>query len=441
VRKKGMFLAILLILLLLVLSGCIGNLFNQPLYDIKSSISNGETLPPKSVITVGLEKNGALIDSLVKVYNKDGVVYYEATTTKLEHVIVANDEGEYEVEISDPEVDVKKTLKFNVTALEREVYLDGGTIYYDYLSEDVLAPATDLWVRFYKYSEKTLDNGEKVSERLRLNLIDVDEDGIYDKWEELPNASSNEQGWYYIPNHFSLYNTVWDFYYFEYRENLINLVYKGVEGYYAGYILTFYFANVGFELNTMYARYVDTNDSSAYTYGQFMLHERYDSDSKPLFELSSDKINVAPGDTLKVYVKAENVADFAKLYDVRYMQFALNHSTMLLLDSVEFPEFMDGLSEVSAYNNNDTSVVLYKGFFDEEDETESATDTIAVLNFTLSDDATGDLSIALAYEGWWNTYEDYPDLPNPIIKDKNNSNVDGFVFDHGPLVVTVGGEE
>jgi len=171
---------VLLALLLLVLSGCIGDLFSNPLYDIKSSISNGETLPPKSVITVGLEKNRVLIDSLVKVY-KDEIVCYESTITNLEHVVIASDEGKYKVKISDPKTDVKKTLEFKVNALEREVYLDGGTIYYDYLTEDALTLATDLWIRFYKYFEKTLDNGEKVSERLRLNLIDVDEDGIYDK--------------------------------------------------------------------------------------------------------------------------------------------------------------------------------------------------------------------------------------------------------------------
>lgn len=438
---RKLWVSILGLVLLLALSGCIGNMLESHDYSIKSSVGELESLPPKSVVEVGLLKDGKPESSLVKVY-LDGELYFEATQTKLTHVFAAKDEGNYKVEVILPDSDVKKELSFKVSALEREVYLDGGRIYYDYLSEELLSPATNLYIRFYKLYEKVMDNGEVVLERRRLNLLDTDGNNIYDTWKILPaTATSSDQLWYNIPNPYNLYDTVWQLSYIEYNDEKINLKYTGISGTFAGNTLKVTFAEVGFELNNWYSRYVSTTDFSKVIYDQFMIHERYDSDSKPVFKIVPEKKTVSPGQSLKIFVKAENVADFAKIYDVRYMQFALNHSTMLVLDSVEFPEFMDGLKETGAYNKNDSSVVLYKAFFDKEDESENATSTIAVLNFTVTNDATGELSASLVYEGWWSAYSNYPDLPNPLIKDKNNSNVDGFVFDHTPVVITVGGEE
>ncbi|ABR31166.1 hypothetical protein SU69_06670 [Thermosipho melanesiensis] len=427
-------------LLLVVLSGCIGNFFKTYDYKVKTNIGEGEVLPPKSIVSFELLKDGKPISSLIKVY-KDSQLDYEATKLALKHDFIAEDEGKYKVEVYDQDNELRKVLNFSVTALEREIYIDGGIIYYDKLSEEILSPATTLWLRFYKYTEKTLDDGTKSPERARLKLVDPDSDGIYDSWEELPAASSTEQGWIVIQNPLNMYNTTWEVSYIEYRENSIKVVYSGVSGDYKGYSLTSTISKVGFELNKRYARYVMNNDGSKHLYGQFMIHERYNSDNKPEFRVSVDKSSANPGQEVKVFVNAEHVADFAKLYDVRYMQFALKHSTMLVLDSVELPEFMDGLKETGTYLNNDNSVVIYKGYFDEEDETANATSTIAILTFKLSEDATGALSVNLVYEGWWDSYGNYPDLPNPIIKDKNNSNVDGFVFDHNPVIITVGGEE
>lgn len=173
-------------------------------------------------------------------------------------------------------------------------------------------------------------------------------------------------------------------------------------------------------------------------YKGFMLRERYDSDSKPVFSIEATPTSVSTGATFTVKVVGKNVADFAKLYDTRYMQLSLWKDSGITLESVDFSDFMDGFADVSAYNVNDNSVTLYKGFTVDKDEPEEASDVFAVLTFKVNDDFDGsEISLGLAYEGWWTGYGDYVDLPNPIFRDKDNKALDGFVIDYVPVTVSV----
>lgn len=417
--------------IVVITAGCVSV---QHEYDLVSNIKDGESLPPKSIVEVKLQDalTGEYVESALKVVKDDETVLED---TGVEHVFVADEEGFYTVSVSSVDGKSTKTLTFKVSALEREVYLDGGTIYYDYNIPAMSESDDLLYMRFCMYEEEPVseESDEVYSERKRLNLLDTDGDGVYDQWEVLPAASSTEQQWCAVDYAFEAYDTTWTLYFIEYREDQIMLWYLGITGPYKGYLMNSEFAEVGFELNRRYSRYLWNYSSDEYTYQQFILHERYNSDTKPEFYLEASTNTIALGDEVKVYVRADNVADFAKLYDVRYAQITVKHSDNLELSDVSFGNFMEGLKDVGNYNSNETSVVLYRAFLNGEDETADPTTTFAVLTFRVTEDATEDASVELVYEGWWDTYGDYPDLPNPIFKDSNNSNVDGFVLNHEPV--------
>ncbi|WP_175421150.1 cohesin domain-containing protein [Marinitoga sp. 1135] len=318
--------------------------------------------------------------------------------------------------------------------------------YIEKIPAEISKQATDILLKFFKYSEEDIDNTtETISERSKLNLIDIDKDGIYDQWKEV--STYTEHDWIQIPYKLFEYETLWIVDKIVYKEDAIFIKYAGAAGKYAGYGIDIPLATVGFDLNTYYSVYMLTVNYKAKDYRQFILEERYDSDTKPVFKLKSDASKVATGSEFKVTINATNVAEFAKSNDVRYMQLAVKYSKYLTLENVEFPDFIDsdnGYADFSAYKVSDsaTSVILYKGFTLDTDETEPASENFAVLTFKVSNDATGTLKINLAYEGYLDDYDTYIDVPNPIFKDKDNVNVDGFIVDHTDLSVTVsGGDE
>ena len=57
--------------------------------------------------------------------------------------------------------------------------------------------------------------------------------------------------------------------------------------------------------------------------GLCLTGERYDSDEKPVISLSTPDGDIGPGDSFTVSVLTENVASFADLYDVRYIQLSV----------------------------------------------------------------------------------------------------------------------
>ena len=432
VKKFLMFF--LAIVGIFLISACVGKPVTE--YELVSNITNGQTLPPKAMIQVSLKnaKTGKEVNSTLKV-SKDGKDILN--TSGIKHDFAAENEGTYVVTVTPSgETSGSKTLTFKVTALERELYTDGGTIMYDYIPADILAKQEDIYIRFYKYEDvKIPGTTETYSERKRLNLLDTNEDHIYDTWETLPSTDSEHHEWYVLPYNIYIqtYDTTITTYFIEYGEDHITPWYLGTSGRYRNYLFTIDFAEVGFKLNQMYARYVEPESGNPYSLDQFTLHERYNSDTKPVFHINSSTNTANVGDKVTVYVQAENVADFAKLYDVRYMQLAVKHSKELELSSVKFDNFMQGVKDVGTYKKNDESVVLYKAFLTGSDETQDATTTFATLEFTVKE-ATP-TSVELVYEGWWDTYSDYPDKPNPVFKDTSNSNVDGFIIDHQPIEI------
>ncbi len=410
-----------------------------PEYGLVSNIADGQTLPPKAMIQVSLKdvKTGKEVSSTLKV-SKDGKEILN--TSGVKHNFAAEDEGTYVVTVVPKDGSSgSKTLTFKVTALEREVYLDGGPILYDYIPADILAKAEDILIRFYKYEDVTIPGTtETYSERKRLNLVDKNEDGLYDAWETLPATDSLNHQWNEVLYSFPYGNSIFTIYFFEYAEDHITAWYLGTSGTFTGYLFPMDFAEVGFDLNRNYARYVQANTSdSPYSLDQFTLHERYNSNTKPVFYLTASTDTVNTGDKVTVYVQAENVADFAKLYDVRYMQLSIKHSKELELSSVKFSNFMQDLKDIGTYKKNDESIVLYKAFLTGSDETQPATTTFATLEFTVKE-ATP-TSVQLVYEGWWDTYSNYPDKPNPVFKDTSNSNVDGFIIDNQPIEFVIPG--
>ena len=411
---------------ILFISACVTK--PAPEYELVTNVGNGSVLPPKAMVQVSLKdvKTGKEVASTLKV-SKDGKDILSESSTK--HSFVAEDEGSYKLLITPVgETSGSKTLTFKVTALEREVYLDGGPIVYDRIPADILAKAENILIRFYKYEDVTIPGTtETYSERKRLNLVDTNEDGVYDAWETLPATDSGNHQWYEIPYTVTSSGGTYVINFFEYTEDAIRVWYK--VGNRQAYLTL---ATVGFKLNQDYARYVEPAISqSPYSLDKFTLHERYSSDTKPVFYLTASTDTINAGDKVTVYVQAENVADFAKLYDVRYMQLSVKHSKELELSSVKFSNFMQDLKDIGTYKKNDESVVLYKAFLTGSDETQPATTTFATLEFTVKE-ATP-TSIQLVYEGWWDTYSDYPDKPNPVFKDTSNSNVDGFIIDHQPV--------
>jgi len=405
-----------------------------PEYELVTNVGNGSVLPPEAMIQVSLKdvKTGKEVSSTLKV-TKDGKDILSESSTK--HSFVAEDEGSYKLVITPVgETSGSKALTFKVAALEREVYLDGGPIVYDYIPADILAKEEDILIRFYKYEDVTIPGTtEAYSERKRLNLVDRNGDGLYDAWETLPATDSGNHKWYQVPYIVaSSYGRTYVINFFEYSEDAIRVWYK--VGTRQAYLTL---ATVGFKLNQDYARYVQPVSQSPSSLDKFRLHERYNSDTKPVFYLTASTDTINAGDKVTVYVQAENVADFAKLYDVRYMQLSVKHSKELELSSVKFNNFMQGLKDIGTYKKNDESIVLYKAFLTGSDETQPATTTFATLEFTVKE-ATP-TSVQLVYEGWWNTYGDYPDKPNPVFKDTSNSNVDGFIIDNQPIEFVIPG--
>ncbi|AEX85198.1 hypothetical protein Marpi_0768 [Marinitoga piezophila KA3] len=456
--KKYIGLFLILILSLFIFTGCLTKPDSEkldeevlPLYTIHSNIENGSTVIPNSVVVFKLtDNNNQIVESTLKLY-KDGKIIKEEKA--FEHFITVVDEGFYSVNLISSDSAVTKTFEFKVTNLEKEVYQDGGTWHIETFSSEFLyystIEPTTIHLRFYKYVEEKLEGtNEVISKQVRLNPIDTNNDKIYDNWNEIPleTAPATISFVSYIED--TETNTTWRADKLFLSEDNVKVYYLGIDGDYKGYYFTQTLVYKGFELNTYYRYYLYLGDdiykSPTKIDKQFILRERYNSDDKPVFSLKSDISEVATDSELKVTINAKNVADFAKLYDVRYMQLAVKYSKYLTLENVEFPEFMDGYADFSSYkiSSGATSVILYKGFTLDTDETEPASENFAVLTFKVSNDATGTLKINLAYEGYLDDYDTYIDVPNPIFKDKDNANVDGFIVDHTDLSVAVsGGDE
>ena len=82
---------------------------------------------------------------------------------------------------------------------------------------------------------------------------------MYDTWEEIPNDRPDLQTYVYLPGYLIDYDTLWVPYDLSMARNRYKATYAGVEGPYSGYVLYYKFAEVGFDLNTVYARWVEAH--------------------------------------------------------------------------------------------------------------------------------------------------------------------------------------
>ena len=442
--KKALFVSLLLVFLFFV-SGCF-KINNPPVVSLTGSVSEGQEIAPMTLVTFEWEVtdfDDTNVAAEFKLY-KNGAEVLSVTDGK-KAFYALDQEGKYVAEVVATDsmgAQTKKTISFKATNMKRELFQSGaGLMYFDY--SDLFEYIEDevFGMRFYKTASEEIVPAEEVTVRKRLNLLDTNEDGVYDTWEEIPNNRSDLHRYVYLPGYLEVYSTLWVPYGFEYGTDSIRVYYAGVEGPYSGYVLFYPLAEVGFELNTVYARWVEahvfgnTLNDYGEAYKAFALRERYDSDEKPIISLSTPDGDIGPGDSFTIVVMTENVSSFADLYDVRYIQLSLWNSKGLVLESVEFGNFMSGLKDVGTFKSSDEAVTLYKAFLNGADEAEAADDVFATLTFSVPEDYEGEIiAVGLAYEGYWDTYGFYPDLPNPAFRDVDNGSVDGFIVDHEPIV-------
>ncbi len=409
-----------------------------------SNIEDGQTLAPNSVIRLAWKDSNGAPAACNFVLSRNGVEVQRLSNVT-EVVLAVAEEGNY-VGVLSPvgSRSTSKRFSFKVTKLYEEMYQSSnGVVYVDSAKGLLSGAATDVDFKFYKYSSYVLPGtNETINERIRLNLVDTNSDGIYDAWTETTNAQQHP--WLTMPYELNAYSTVFHIKEFVYYENKIDVRFVGISGVYTGAVLTVHLATVGFELNVPHSRYFLSQDDAIDSYGMFMLRERYDSDTKPVIDLDLDAplTSGSRATTFKVKVTAENVANFAEIYDTKFMQLAVNFDDDLALTKVEFTNFFDGKKEVSAYkmNADNNAVILYKGIMEGEEQAAPLSTDFAILTFEVKplSEATS-ANINLVYEGYWDTYVTYPDLPNPTFKDSENRSVDGFVIDFNPLTVEWGG--
>ncbi|TYC03918.1 MAG: hypothetical protein FXF54_00605 [Kosmotoga sp.] len=444
---KKLLVGFLAVFLLFLVSGCF--LINKPpIISLTGSVLNGEEIAPKTLVTFQWEVTDVddkEIEVEFKLFKNGEEVLSVNNDTKATYAV--DEQGKYVAKViaSDSKNESESEIAFKATNFKRELYQSGaGLVYIDqndyftYIEDEVFG------IRFYKTASEEITESEDVTKRIRLNLLDTNQDGIYDTWEEIPNSRLDLHTYAYLPGSLVEYSTLWVPYAFEYSEDSIRAYYLGVDGPYTNYIFYYKLAEVGFELNTVYARWVDAtvfgNSLDAYgaAYRAFALRERYDSGEKPVFSVQTETTNVATGSSFTVDITAENVSNFADLYDVRYMQISLWHTENIVLEDVEFTNFMPKLDDVESHNVATSTVCLYKAFLNGADETEEQSDVFASLTFSVPEDfEVEEIEVGLAYEGYWDTYESYPDLPNPAFRDIDNKVVDGFIVDHNPAVISV----
>ncbi len=450
--KKVVFLAVLVLCAAFVFVSC-SKPAPAPFVPIVideslSSIEDGQVIAPNSVVRLAWTDSKGEAVACDFVLTRDGVeVQNDKNVTEV--IIVATEEGNYEgtLSVAGARAESKK-ISFKVNNLYRELYQSSnGVVYADDVNGLLTDVATDATIKFkfYKYDSYVLPGTDEViNDRKRMTLVDSNDDGIYDTWELYDSSNAASHTYVELPaqaNNLYGYGLDWNFSGYRYYEDKIIVLYKNFLG-----TLSMQIATVGFELNVPHTRIIDSTDGVLDgVYNMFMLRERYNSDSKPVFELEAPAPTAAGrGQTFEVKVSADNVADFAKVYDTKYMQLGVKFDDSLALTNVEFTNFFNGEREVASYKLNETNdaVMLYKAVLDGAESTNQAPSSdFAILTFEVKPitEATN-ANIELVYEGWWTSYTTYPDAPNAMWKDSENRNVDGFLVDFNPINVEFGGE-
>jgi hypothetical protein len=189
------------------------------------------------------------------------------------------------------------------------------------------------------------------------------------------------------------------------------------------------------ELGESYLIYIAGYDELGnwnYSYASFKLEERYDDDTKPEILVNPVAVTPATEDasgTLTVSVITPNVKEYiANLSQeyfapdntensyLMYLQTTLNHSEGLVVDSVEMPNYMEKMKDLSQYRVGESAVTFFKGFVAGLG-IEEAYDIIAEVTFKFGTELNGTKpQVGLGYDYY--------------IRDFNNRTIDGIVVDN-----------
>ncbi|WP_161847867.1 hypothetical protein [Athalassotoga saccharophila] len=297
-------------------------------------------------------------------------------------------------------------------------------------------PLGALLVRFYMYGP--LGTGI----RYRLNI------SPNGQWVVLP-ATSTAQQWYLIPHP----NT-----------NTDMIISATGPGSLQVYDMSGNAYNVpAFQLGQTYAigmlpvNWLGTQGSFAIA--PFVLSERYGLSNMPQMYVGYNTTSVATGGSFVASVYAPNLTAYASgthqiVNDnvdhtdittnngLMYMQFSVQLSPGLQLNSVTFPDMMAGKVNLWTYKYDPNTGILtvYRGFVNPvpgAPVAQSATDIAVQLQCTVPATYSGSYAFAsVVYEGYFGN-EGYSNL-NPVFKDNSLRNIDGVVILRSVPVVTVG---
>ncbi len=402
-------------------------------------VKDGSVFAPNSVVKFAWTDSNGLSVACDFILERDGIVVEERYG--IEEVITSvREEGHYIASIiraATSDARGVKTVKFSVNKLYEELYNSSHGLYFKDDVSELFRQFSEkgqekAGIIFFRLGEKKIEGtNEIINTSEGLNLIDTDEDGLYDTWEVNPEYG---QIWYEFPTgEFESAAGLARYEYFLYGKDSIKLVASIVDGPFTGNTLEVDWAEVGLELNRPYTRMI-SGAGAGVDYGKIIkISERYDSDTVPEFSLVKEPPAEQNRETnITVDVVASNAADFASLYNTKYMQVSVSYPSNLTLAAVEFYNYVNDKKEVCSHKvleyKDEKVVVLYRGLFDGTDEEEEISDCFAKLIFT-SPEETGEGQIKLTYD------ETGKFMYGPLFRNDKNENVDGFVINYEPIEI------
>ena len=410
-------------------------------------IREGGTYAPQSVLELAWKSGEGerLIADVTLFLNNHKVQEFPGVTGL---TFTVEEEGNYKAVVTVTGTrSSAKTIFFSVNRLWAESLssVNGssdGLFYTDTFGEKVAAwinAGHTPFIAFFGLEQSTIPNTvpEIINSQTLLSLSDTDLDGVYDAWKTVSNIIEQVLP---LPTRFDEHYGPLVADGFVYREHAIEVwnwyVLTGPDqGTLVAFDNPFLYATVGLSLNQPYTFYMDSYEGEDdYEYGQILkLRALYDSDRVPLFSLAFPVGSPQRGEVFSAVIVAENVADFGKVYNTRYMQIPLFFSTNLAFRGLWFDDFMEGLGELSTYRlfydeYLDMNVLmLYRAFIEGDDEEAAPSNIFAAAQFEVLDAEPG--FVKFYYANFYDTEF------TPLFKDNQNKNVDGFIIDYDTAIL------
>lgn len=431
--KKSIFF--ILIPIIFVLSACIYSEGSQIIIDTANPniVQDGDVFAPGSFLKFEWENmNGEEVLCDFSLFLNDKQISYKSALYSNELLIT--EEGHYKAVITSINSRGQKTINFKVNRLVEELFQsDSGLYFVDDVSEFTMAvyenPNRDsIKMAYYKLKQSTLNNAndEIINEKIPLNIIDTNNDGLPDTFVETDEIENTLNLPVEIDTDYGT-GVISKITYSE--DQIIATAYLLVNGEMEGYELPLYepvvLAEVGLELHVPFTRRIMGFDEEVASQ-QLLIRERYDSNQKPVFSLEQATNAKAH---LAVNVFGENVARYAEIYETRYLQLAIAFPSELEVVDVEFCPFFERFEEISYFHIRQTDdekiITLHKALLEGEIE-EKEVDKIFATIFFSTDETESDGEIAFTFDGYQHEY-------GPLFRDSENRNVDGFIVDDTPL--------